>query len=155
MADDLNLKPGRTLDLFTGKHGTGTGGNLQSNAAADDFPGDFAKLKLQIIRPVFESIGNRVKERGHAFNISEEPGRRISIHIVPPGANQSIHPYDWFPTFSLYGAPHTRRIGVHGRNTRPNSSGSTGERGDYPVAKVSKDVVEKELMKFIGEIANW
>jgi hypothetical protein len=74
---------------------------------------------------------------------------------VPPGANQSIHPYDWFPTFSLYWAPFTRRIGVHGRNTRPNPSGSTGERGDYPLAQVSKDVVEKELMKFIGEIANW
>jgi hypothetical protein len=147
MADDPNLRPGRTRELF--------GGQPQTATAEVGFDGDFARLKSQIIRPVFESIGNQMKERGHAFNISEEPGGKISIHIVPPGANQSIHPYDWFPTFSLYAAPFTRRIGVHGRNTRPNSSGSTGERGDYPLANVSKDVVEKELMKFIGEIANW
>ena len=131
------------------------GGQPQPATGEAGFAGDFAALKLEIIRPVFESVGSRMKERGHAFTISEEPGGKISIHIVPPGANQSIHPYDWFPTFSLYGAPFTRRIGVHGRNARPNSSGSTGERGDYPLAQVSKEVVEKELMKFIGEIANW
>lgn len=155
MADDPNLRPGRTLDLFGTQRPAGTGGPPQAAPGAIGFDGDFANLKLQVIRPVFESVGNRMKERGHAFNISEEPGGKISIHIVPPGANQSIHPYDWFPTFSLYGAPFTRRIGVHGRNTRPNSSGSTGERGDYPLAKVSREVVEKELMQFIGEIANW
>jgi len=153
MADDPNLRPGRTGDLFSARRGAD--GQPPPATGEVGFDGDFATLKLQIIRPVFESIGNRMKERGHAFNISEEPGGKISIHIVPPGANQSIHPYDWFPTFSLYGAPMTGRIGVHGRNTRPNSSGSTGERGDYPLANVSKDVVEKELMKFIGEIANW
>lgn len=121
----------------------------------DTFPGEYATLKQSVIRPVFESVGNRMKERGHQFNISEEAGGKISIHIVPPGGNQSIHPYDWFPTFSLYGAPFTKRIGVHGRNAKPNSSGSTGERGDYQLAQVNKETVEKELMKFIGEIANW
>lgn len=153
MADDPNLKAGRTGELFSAPRNVG--GTAQAATSEVGFDADFAKLKLQIIRPVFESVGNRMKERGHAFNISEEPGGKISIHIVPPGANQSIHPYDWFPTFSLYGAPFTRRIGVHGRNMRPNPSGSTGERGDYPLKQVSKDVVEKELMKFIGEIANW
>ncbi|MGH8622935.1 MAG: hypothetical protein ACRET3_12415 [Burkholderiales bacterium] len=153
MADDTKLRPGRFPDLFSAQRDTG--GQGQAALGEAGFDGDFARLKLQIIRPVFESVGDRMKERGHAFNITEEPGGRISIHIVPPGANQTIHPYDWFPTFSLYGAPFTRRIGVHGRNARPNSSGSTGERGDYPLAQVSRDVVEKELMKFIGEIANW
>ena len=153
MADDPFLKPGRTRDLFSTQRDAG--GEPQRIPGEDTFPGDFANLKLSIIRPVFESVGNRMKERGHQFNISEEPGGKISIHIVPPGANQSIHPYDWFPTFSLYGAPFTKSIGVHGRNMRPNSSGSTGERGGYQLALVSREVVEKELMKFIGEIANW
>ncbi|MGH8632547.1 MAG: hypothetical protein ACRET7_00275 [Burkholderiales bacterium] len=155
MSENLNWKPGKALDPFAGKRGASTDGRLRNKATADDFPSDFAKLKLSVIRPAFESIGNRMKERGHQFNISEDPGGKISIHIVPPGANQSIHPYDWFPTFSLYGAPFTRKIGVHGRNMRPNSAGSTGERGDYPLAQVSKEIVEKELMTFIGEIANW
>ncbi|MGH8642842.1 MAG: hypothetical protein ACRET6_14100 [Burkholderiales bacterium] len=147
MADDPGLKSPR--------HAAGAGAPPQRSPGEDNFPAAFAHLKLAVIRPVFENVGSRMKERGHAFNISEEPGGKISIHIVPPGANQAIHPYDWFPTFSFYGAPFTRTIGVHGRNMRPNSSGSSGERGDYRVAAVSKEVVEKELMKFIGEIANW
>ena len=120
-----------------------------------DFHTDFETLKLSVIRPVFETIGNGLKERGHEFNISEEPGGKISIHIVPAGVNQSIHPYDWFPTFSLFGAPFTKSVGLHGRNMRRNSEVSSGARGDYKLAQVNQQLVERELTKFIGEIANW
>jgi len=141
------------LDPFTGKRGGGADTTPQSKAKADDFPGDFAKLKLSVIRPVFESMGNGLKERGHEFNISEDPGGKISIHIVPAGVDKSMHPYDWFPTLSFFGAPFTRTIGLHGRNARRNSDGSA--RGDYKLSQVNKEFVEKELMKFVGEIANW
>jgi hypothetical protein len=127
----------------------------QGRAAEDTFPGDFAQLKLSVIRPVFENVGNQMKARGHEFNISEEPGGKISIHIVPMGVNKSIHPYDWFPTLSFFGAPFTKTIGLHGRNARRNSSGGSGQRGDYRLSQVSKEFVEKELTTFIGEIANW
>ena len=155
MAEDLNSKLGKALGQLPGKRDAGTGGKPQSKAGEDTFPGDFAKLKLSVIRPVFESIGNLMKERGHEVNISEEPGGKISIHIVPAGANKSIHAYDWFPTLSFFGAPFTKSVGLHGRNARRNSSGGTGQRGDYKLAQVSKEFVEKELMTFIGEIANW
>jgi hypothetical protein len=129
--------------------------NVQGKADENSFPGDFAALKLSVIRPVFENVGNQMKARGHEFNISEESDGKISIHIVPTGVNKSIHPYDWFPTLSFYGAPFTKTIGLHGRNARRNSSGGSGERGDYQLSQVSKEFVEKELTKFIGEIANW
>jgi len=44
---------------------------------------------------------------------------------------------------------------LHGRNARRNSESASGPRGDYEPAQLSKEVVEKELMKFVGEIANW
>jgi hypothetical protein len=155
MVEDLNRKLGKALDPFTGKRDVGTGRNLQSNAAVDDFPGDFAKLKLSVIRPAFENIGNMLKERGHEINISEDAGGRISIHIVPAGAKKSIHPYDWFPTLSFTAAPFTRTVGLHGRNARRNSDSVSGPRGEYRPSQVSKETVEKELMKFVAEIANW
>jgi hypothetical protein len=155
MAEDLNVKPGKSLDLFTGKLDPGTGGILQSRTAVDDFPGDFAKLKLSVIRPALENIGNVLKERGHEINISEDAGGKLSIHIVPAGAKKSIHPYDWFPTLSFIGAPFTRTIGLHGRNARRNSESASGPRGEYRPSQVNKEIVEKELMKFVGEIANW
>lgn len=145
MAENLDSKYGKALDQFTGTSVPGT----------EDFPGAFANLKLTVIRPTFEGIGTMLKERGHAYNISEDSGGKISIHIVPAGVQQSIRPFDWFPTFSCFGAPITRTVGLHGRNMRPNSEASSGSRGEYGLAQVNKELVEKELMKFIGEIANW
>jgi len=155
MTEDLNSKLEKSFDPFTGKRDAGTGVNLQSKAAIDDFPGDFSKLKLSVIRPTLENIGNVLKERGHEINISEDAGGKISIHIVPAGAKKSIHPYDWFPTLSFIGAPFTRTVGLHGRNARRNSDSISGPRGDYKPSQVNKEMVEKELMKFVGEIANW
>lgn len=155
MTEDQQLKMGQALDQFTAKRSAGADSALQRKTSEDDFPGDFSKLKLTVIRPVFKAIGTMLTERGHEFNISEEPGGKISIHIVPAGVSKSIHPYDWFPTLSFFGAPFTKSIGMHGRNARRNSEGGSGQRSDYKLAQVNKDIVEKELMKFIGEIANW
>ena len=155
MSEHLNSKLGKALDPFTGKHDAGAGGKPQSKATVDDFPGDFAKLKLSVIRPAFETIGNTLKERGHEISISEDAGGKISIHIVPAGAKKSIHPYDWFPTLSVTAAPFTRTIGLHGRNARRNSDSASGPRGDYKLSQVNKEVVETELRKFVAEIANW
>jgi hypothetical protein len=148
MAENLNSKLGKALDNFTGKRDPGAD-------SPDDFAGEFARLKLSVIRPVFETIGTMLAVRGHEFNISEDPGGKISIHIVPAGVSKSIHPYDWFPTFSFFGAPFTKTVGLHGRNMRPNAEGSSGLRGQYKPAQITREVVETELMKFIGEIANW
>ena len=149
------LKNERAPDLFTVKRGTDANSALQRKTGEDDFPGDFARLKQTVIRPVFEAVGNGLTESGHQINIAEEPGGKISIHILPPGVSKSIHPYDWFPTLSFFGAPFTKTIGLHGRNARRNSDGGSGERGVYKLPQVSKELVEKELKKFVGEIANW
>ena len=74
---------------------------------------------------------------------------------MPAGVKKSIHPYDWYPTFSFFGAPFTRTIGLHGRNARRNSEGASGPRGEYKPSQVNQEVVERESMKFVAEIANW
>ena len=155
MADNLNKELGTALDMFTKKHSASADRNQQGNTAGDIFHGDFTKLKLSVIRPVFETIGNMLKERGHEFSISEESGGKISIHIVPAGVSKSIHPYDWFPTLSFFDSPIAKTIGLHGRNSRPNSEAGSGSRGEYKLSRVDREFVEKELMKFISEIANW
>ena len=155
MAGDLNLKFGQALDRLGEKRDAGLGRTQQRESKEDTFAGEFAMLKVSVIRPVFASIGNMLKERGHEFNISEELGGKISIHIVPAGVNKSIHPYDWFPTLSFFAAPFRRTVGLQGRNMRPNSEASSGSRGDYTPTQINKEIVEIQLMKFIGEIANW
>lgn len=155
MAEKLSNLLGTALDRFTQKHTAGTDRGRNGESSDDTFRADFTKLKVSVIRPVFAAIGKLLQERGHEFNISEEQGGKISIHIVPAGVSRSIHPYDWFPTLSFYGAPMARTIGVHGRNSRPNSETASGPRGEYQPSQVDSEFVEKELMKFISEIANW
>jgi len=155
VADDRNSRLGNALDRFTGSHALGAAGKPPVTPPGAGFAGEFEKLKQSVVRPTFASIGNLLKERGHEFNISEEPGGKISIHIVPAGVSKAFHPYDWFPTFSVFGAPFTGTVGMHGRNMRPNSEVSSGSRGDYPLAQLSPEIVERELIKFVGEIANW
>lgn len=155
MIEDQPLTKGKAPDPFTEKRSTDADNALQRKTGEDDFPGDFARLKRTVIRPVFEEMGNGLTESGNEINIAEEPGGNISIHIVPAGTSKSIHPYDWFPTLSFIGAPFTKTIGLHGRNARRNSDGGAGRRGDFKPSEVSKALVEKELNKFIGEIANW
>lgn len=154
MADNLKAKPG-TASQFTGSRAPGADGKPQGDAGEDDFPGDFKKLKLTVIRPAFENVGNTLKERGNDINISEDAHGTISIHIVPAGVSKSIHPYSWFPTLTFLGDPNKKTVGLQGRNARRNSEGSTGSRGAYKPAEISQELVEKELMKFVGEIANW
>jgi hypothetical protein len=155
VADDMNSKFGKVLDQFTGSRGLATDTQPQGKPVGSGFAGEFEVLKQAVIRPAFEKVGVGLKERGHEINLSEEPGGKISIHIVPAGAKKSIHPYDWFPTFSVFGAPFTGTVGMHGRNARRNSEGGSGQRGEYKLAQLNADIVEKELMKFVGEIANW
>lgn len=61
----------------------------------------------------------------------------------PPAVKKSIQAYDWFPTFSFFGAPYTKTIGLQGRNARRNAEGSTGARGDYKPAQLSQQLVGK------------
>jgi hypothetical protein len=155
MADNSSEKLGNALDMLSKNHAAGTDRNEPGNTGEDVFHADFTKLKFSVIRPVFASIGKMLQDRGHEFNISEEKGGKISIHIVPAGVSKSIHPYDWFPTLSFYGSPLAKTIGLHGRNSSPNSSGASGPRGEYKLWQVNSMFVEAELTKFISEIANW
>ena len=155
MADNPNGYLGTALDTFTRKQTAGAGKERGGETVDDVFQREFERLKEAVIRPVLASIGNLLKERGHEFNISEEQGGKISIHIVPAGVGRSIHPYGWFPTLSFFPAPFTKTVGLHGRNVRPNSETASGPRGEYKLPQVDSAFVEKEVTKFISEIANW
>lgn len=128
---------------------------LQRTTVKEALPDAFERLKATVIRPAFESIGNSMKTRAYENSISEEAGGQISIHLMPPGVNRTIRRDDWFPTFSMFVATYSGTIGIQGRNMRPNSEPSSGSRGDYKADQLDRETVEKELTKFIGEIANW
>jgi len=62
---------------------------MAEDVNSNTFPGDFAELKLSVIRPALETLGNKLTAHGHEISISEDASGRISIHIVPAGARKS------------------------------------------------------------------
>src|SRR5688572_28691355 len=138
-----------------GKGASGTTGKPGSDALEDSFAGDFAKVKLKVIRPAFDALATWLKERGNEVEIAEDPGGTISMHIVPAGVDKSTRSHDRFPTFSVLGSALTKTVGLQARNTRPDSAAASGSRSVYALAKISNAVVEAELMKFVDEVGKW
>jgi len=155
MADEQNPGSGKTRDLFPSSDGRPSDGSPQRMSSEERFASEFRALKRLIIRPAFESVATTLKQNGNEVLIFEEPAGKIGIHIIPAGVDKSAHPLDWFPTFSIFGAPFTGSVGMHGRNARRNSEPSPGTRGDYKLNQLNQTTVEKAAMKFAGEIANW
>ncbi len=155
MTDKPTSRTGNAFDRRAGVPPPSPKSGSPGSAVVEDFPADFEKSIRTVIRPALESLGNGLRALGYDISISEDAVRRISLHIVPPGVSKSIHPDDWFPTLTFFANPATKSIGLQGRNARRNSEPSPGSRGDYKPALISREVVEKELKKFVGEIANW
>ena len=138
-----------------GKGAAGASGKPGSGADEDSFAGDFAKLKLRVIRPAFDALADWLKARGNEVDISEEPGGNISLHIVPAGADKSTRSHDRFPTFSVFGSSFNGTVGLQTRNMRPDSAPASGLRSVYALAQINNPVLEAELMKFVDEIGKW
>jgi len=132
----------------------GASGSLGSGAVEDAFAGDFAKLKLRVIRPAFDALADWLKGRGNDVEISEAPDGNISIQVVPAGADRSIA-RDRFPAFSVLGSSYTKTIALQARNTSPGPEAASGSRGIYTLAQLNTPILEAELMKFVDEIAGW
>ena len=145
--DKTNRNPGKGAAALAVKPGSG--------AVEDSFAGDFAKLKLRVIRPAFDALADWLKARGNEVEISEEPDGDISMHIVPAGVDKSTRPRDRFPTFSVLGSSFAGTVGLQARNMRPDSAAASGSRSVYPLAQISNPVLEAELMKFVDEIGKW
>lgn len=139
-------------DRYPGKGAAGAPG---TGTVEDTFAGDFAKLKLKVIRPAFDALADWLKGRGNDVEISEVPDGDISIQVVPAGADRSIA-RDRFPAFSVLGSSYTKTIALQASNTRPGGpAAASGSRGTYTLAQINTPILEAELMKFVDEIAGW
>jgi hypothetical protein len=138
-----------------GKGASGASAKPESGPVEDSFAGDFATLKLRVIRPAFDALADWLKARGNQVEISEEPDGNISMHIVPAGIDRSTRSHDRFPTFSVLGSSFTKTVGLQTRNMRPDAAATSGSRSVYTLAQISNPIVEAELMKFVDEIGKW
>ena len=119
------------------------------------FVSRFAELRRSVIRPAFEVAAAILAGRGHKVSITEQEfavgaaskitEAGISIHIVPEGTQSTV------------GDERGRALSISTRHYNKMvwiNSGKPLEvsKGNYPLEKVDRQLVEAELIGFIAGI---
>lgn len=135
---------------------------VQQQTEEEMFLEEFKKLRKEVIRPVFESIGNELKGRGHDYKIDEQEittdaqGRtlppRINMKIYPSGVERSEYRSDTTPNISLVADLSKKNVYTHVSTIQPNRGGSAGARDFLAINEIDADTVEKHVLKAVTDI---
>jgi len=119
----------------------------------------FAALRRDVIRPVFEAAGAMLEARGHRYSISEQEfsiaaeGRiteaGISLRLVPAGSRAPLHEDQ--RALSVATRHYNKTVWINsGGAAEPG--GLAGAKGAYTLPKVTRELVEEELIAFVARV---
>jgi hypothetical protein len=123
------------------------------------FLSDFAALRKKLIRPVFEEAGALLEARGHRYSIAEQEflggseGRiaeaGITLRIVPSGTKAPLHEDQ--RSLSITTRHYNKTVWIH--SGEPQAQGGlAGGKDAFPLEKVTRQLVEEELLAFVARV---
>lgn len=123
---------------------------------------DFKRVRQEIIRPVLESIGDQLRSRGHDYRIEEQEaatdtqGRPqsplIGLNIYPSGVERSRYRPDCTPRIAFVGQVSKKNLYSHVNTIGPEGGGAAGARDSFSLMEINTDIVEKQVLKAVGDI---
>jgi hypothetical protein len=159
MADSLQEALTQLLDSYDARR---RGEQAREQRAKDDeaqFLVDFAELRREVIRPVFEKAAALLEERGHRASIVEQEfvagsaGRigeaGITLRVVPLGTKAPLHEDQRSLSFTT--RHYNKTVWVNSGESAA-SGGLAGAKGAYALERVTKQLVEDELIAFVGRV---
>jgi hypothetical protein len=161
MADHMRDALTKLLDVYDARRR----GDLEREQKTRDdevrFLKDFADLRREVIRPVFEAAGALLEERGHRFSITEQEflggseGRiaeaGITLRIVPSGTKAPLHEDQ--RSLSISTRHYNKTVWIH--TGEPQAAGGlAGGKDAFALEKVTKQLVEEELIAFVGRVVS-
>lgn len=160
MADHLREGLGKLLDQYDERRRAELEREKKTRDEDARFLTRFAELRKSVVRPVFEEAGAMLKERGHAFTISEdefgigEGGVReagITFHIVPAGMDLPLHADDHTRALSITTRHYNKTVWIHSGRSQ-DAGGTAGAKGAYALERIDRQLIEEALIKFVGGI---
>ena len=109
------------------------------------FLSEFAELRRNVVRPVFEAAGKILAERGHKVSITEQ---EFAVGADSKVAEAEISIRINERPFSI-GTRHYNKT-VWFNAGKPLEAG--GAKSTYPLERIDRQLVEEELVKFVGAI---
>jgi hypothetical protein len=148
----------KLLDAYDARRRGDADREQKSREEALAFLQDFAALRRDVVRPVFEAAGALLEARGHRFSIVEQeysgaPGHiteaGISLRIIASGTRAPVH--DDQRALSLTTRHYNRTVWINSGES-PNSGGLAGPKGAYALEKVTRQLVEEEVIGFVARL---
>jgi hypothetical protein len=160
MEDPLREQLGKMLDQYDARRRADAARERKMKEDDALFLTRFIELSRTVIRPLFETAGALLAERGHGFTISEQEfavgeGSKvteagISFSIVPSGMESPIYA-DHARSLSLTTRHYNKTVWINaGRSLDPG--GVAGSKGAYPLERIDRQLVEEELVKFVAAV---
>lgn len=154
--DELN----RMLDAYDARR---TAAAARERQVKDDdarFLADFAELRRAVVRPAFEEAGKVLAARGHGFQIEEQefaadaagqPSEAgITLTITPPDADP-LRAGDHSRSLSITTRHYNKSVWINAGLSQ-DAGGVAGAKGAWPLEKMSRQVVEEALLKFVAQV---
>jgi hypothetical protein len=159
MADYMHDALSKLLDVYDARRR----GDLERESKAKEeearFLSDFAELRRDVIRPVFEAAGAMLEERGHRYSIAEQefmagPEGRISeagitLRIVPSGTKAPLREDQ--RSLSITTRHYNKTVWINSGESA-GSGGIAGAKGAHALEKVTRQLVEEELIGFVARV---
>lgn len=159
MGDNMQRALSKLLDEYDARR---RGDVEREQKTRDDeahFLSQFAELRRSVIRPVFESAGAMLEERGHRYSIVEQESATggagriseagISLRIVASGTKAPLHEDQ--QSLSITTRHYNKTVWINSADT-PSSGGVAGPKGAYTLERLTRQLIEDELIAFVARV---
>ena len=109
------------------------------------FLSEFAELRRNVVRPVFETAGKILAERGHKVSITEQ---EFAVGADSKVAEAEISIRINERAFSISTRHYNKTVWLNAG--KPLEAG--GAKSTYPLERVDRQLVEEELVKFVAAL---
>jgi hypothetical protein len=157
MANNMQEALAKLLDGYDARRRADLERERRAKEEAELFLEQFAELRRSVIRPVFEAAGAILEAHGHRFSITEQEfasgseGRSseagISLRLVAAGTKAPLHEDQH--SLAITTRHYNRTVWVNSGDA-PNAGGIAGAKGAYTLDKLTREIVENELLAFVA-----
>lgn len=160
MSERLRAGLGTMLDEYEAVHHAAQARERQARADDASFLERFARLRRDVVRPVFEAAGEVLHSRGHAFAIREEefaaadgkPTEALIELCVTPAGMEGAASADRYRQRLCFSSRHYNRSVCITNGAVPQSGALAGSQGACALAQIDAELVEDELLKLMAAL---
>jgi hypothetical protein len=158
MSERLRTELASMLDIYETARRIAEASEQQAQADEAAFLERFARLRREVVRPVFEAAGEILRSRGHGslireveFNVSDgKPTEALIALLVTPAGMENTASADRHRQELSFSTRHYSRIVCITNGAVPQSGSLAGSHGTHTVAQINAQLVEEELLKLMA-----